>query len=67
MRRASPTLPSSSVELQRDMQLAPPDWLAHIRDLMQQGRRQQATESLRLFVRTHPDQRVPADLRELLE
>jgi hypothetical protein len=66
-RRASPTLPSSSVELQRDMQLAPADWLAHIRDLMQQGRRQQATESLRLFVRTHPDRRVPADLRELLE
>lgn len=65
--RASPTLPSSSVELQRDMQLAPPDWLAHIRDLMQQGRRQQATESLRLFVRTHPERRVPDDLRELLE
>ena len=67
MGRASPTLPSSSVELQRDMQLAPRDWLAHIRDLMQQGRRQQATESLRLFVQTHPDLRVPADLRELLE
>lgn len=65
--RASPTLPSSSVELQRDMQLAPWDWLAHIRDLMQQGRRQQATESLRLFVRTHPDRRVPPDLRELLD
>jgi len=65
--RASPTLPSSSVELQRDMQLAPPDWLAHIRDLVQQGRRQQATESLRLFVRTHPEHRVPADLRKLLE
>ena len=65
--RASPTLPSSSVELQRDMQLAPPDWLAHIRDLVQQGRRQQATESLRLFVRTHPEHRVPADLRDLLD
>ena len=65
--RASPTLPSSSVELQRDMQLAPSQWLAHVRDLMQQGRRQQATESLRLFVRTHPDRRVPDDLRELLE
>jgi hypothetical protein len=34
---------------------------------MQQGRRQQATESLRLFVRTHPEHLVPADLRELLE
>lgn len=67
MRRASPTPPSSSVELQRDMQLAPNEWLAHIRDLMQQDRRQQATESLRLFVQMHPGQRVPADLRELLE
>ena len=65
--RASPTLPSSSIELQRDMQLAPSDWLAHIRDLMQQGRRQQATESLRLFVRAHPERRVPEDLRELLD
>ena len=67
LRRASPTLPSSSVELQGDMRLAPRDWLAHLRELMQQGRRQQATESLRLFVRTHPDERVPQDLRELLE
>jgi hypothetical protein len=67
MRPLSPTVPSSSVELQRDMQLAPADWLAHIRDLMRQGRRQQAIESLRLFVRAHPDERVPADLRELLE
>ncbi len=67
IRRVSPTPPSSSVELQRDMQLSPHDWLAHIRDLMQQDRRQQATESLRLFVRMHPDQRVPGDLRELLE
>ncbi|HEY6893395.1 MAG TPA: hypothetical protein VI258_04455, partial [Rhodanobacteraceae bacterium] len=66
-RRLSPTVPSSSVELQRDMQLAPADWLARVRDLVDQGRRQQAIESLRLFVRTHPDQRVPADLRDLLE
>ena len=65
--RASPTLPSSSIELQRDMQLAPHDWLAHIRQLMQQGRTQQATESLRLFVRSHPDVRVPDDLSPLLD
>jgi hypothetical protein len=64
---ASPTVPSSSIELQRDMQLAPHDWLAHIRQLMQQGRTQQATESLRLFVRAHPDARVPDDLRPLLD
>ena len=64
---SSPTVPSSSVELQRDMQLAPHDWLAHIRQLMQQGRTQQATESLRLFVRSHPDVRVPDDLSPLLD
>jgi hypothetical protein len=64
---ASPTLPSGSVELQRDMRLAPHDWLAHVRQLMQQGRHQQATESLRLFVRAHPDVHVPDDLRPLLD
>ncbi|HKE48681.1 MAG TPA: hypothetical protein VKB52_11500 [Rhodanobacteraceae bacterium] len=64
---ASPTVPSGSIELQRDMQLAPHDWLAHIRQLMQQGRTQQATESLRLFVRSHPDVRVPDDLSPLLD
>ncbi|HEV7491986.1 MAG TPA: hypothetical protein VGO25_14365 [Rhodanobacteraceae bacterium] len=64
---ASPTAPSGSVELQRDMQLAPVDWLAHIRQLDQQGRRQQATESLRLFRRAHPDWTIPDDLRALLD
>jgi hypothetical protein len=33
---------------------------------MRQGRRQQAIESLRLFVRAHPDSRVPDDLQPLL-
>ena len=64
---SSPTVPSGSIELQRDMQLPPHDWLAHVRQLMQQGRRQQATESLRLFVRAHPDVRVPDDLLPLLD
>jgi hypothetical protein len=68
LRRAAPSSPpSSSVELQRDMQLAPDDWLSHIRELMQQDRRQQAVESLRLFVRAHPDLEVPADLQPLLD
>ena len=57
--------PSSSVELRRDMQLAPEDWLAHIHQLIRQGRRQQAAESLRLFMRTHPDWEISDDLREL--
>jgi Meckel syndrome type 1 protein len=58
---------SSSVELRRDLQLAPEDWLSHIHQLLRQGRRQQATESLRLFRRAHPDWTVPDDLRPLLD
>jgi len=64
--RPSTTPPSSSVELRRDMQLAPEDWLSHIQQLLRQGRRQQATESLRLFQRVHPDWQIPDDLRPLL-
>ena len=61
-REPSSALPS---DLQRDLQRTPADWLAHIRDLLQQGRRQQALQSLDLFRRTHPDQPVPDDLRTL--
>ncbi len=61
-REPSPALPS---DLQRDLQRTPADWLAHIRDLLQQGQRQQALQSLDLFRRTHPDQPVPDDLRTL--
>jgi len=57
--------PTTSVELRRDMQLAPEDWLAHIHQLLRQGRRQQATESLRLFERAHPDWQLPDDLKAL--
>ena len=64
---ASPTTPSGSVELRRDMQLAPQDWLSHVRQLKRQGRSQQAMESLRLFVRAHPDWTIPDDLRPLLD
>jgi hypothetical protein len=64
---SSPTPPSGSVELQQDLQRAPQDWLAHVRQLNQQGRRQQATESLRLFQRAHPDWKIPDDLRALLD
>ena len=64
--RAAPA-PSASVELRRDQQLAPDAWLAQVRDLLRQGRRQQAAESLRLFHRTHPRHVVPEDLRRLLE
>lgn len=71
---ATPTRPatsapalSSSVELRRDLQLPPARWIARIRQLLQEGRRQQAIDSLRLFQRAHPAQPVPADLRALLE
>lgn len=63
---SSPTPPSGSVELQQDLQRTPQDWLSHVRQLHQQGRRQQATESLRLFQRAHPEWKIPDDLRDLL-
>jgi hypothetical protein len=59
--------PSHSVELRRDVQLAPEVWLAQIRSLLHQGRREQATESLRLFHRAHPDWKLPVELRALLD
>jgi hypothetical protein len=65
--RLQSTAPSGSVELRRDMQLAPADWLAHVRQLLREDRRQQASDSLRLFRRVHPDQRVPEDLRGLTD
>lgn len=64
-RSSAPTAPSTSAELRRDMQLAPADWLAHIRQLLHQGRRQQAAESLRLFRRAHPDWTLPPELDAL--
>jgi len=64
---ASPTVPSGSVELRRDMQLSPGEWLSHIRELERQGRHQQAMESLRLFIRAHPERKVPVDLQPLLD
>lgn len=57
--------PSGSVELRRDMHLSADDWIAHIGELMRQGRRQQALESLRLLRRMHPDADIPAKLRAL--
>lgn len=64
-RSSAPPAPSGSVELQRDMQLSPRNWLAHIEQLLHQGRRQQATESLRMFRRVHPGLPVSSELRAL--
>jgi hypothetical protein len=58
---------SSSVELRRDVQLDPDTWLAHIEQLLRQGRRQQAIESLRLFRNAHPRHALPDELRALLD
>lgn len=66
-RSNAPPAPSSSVELRRDMQLSPQDWLAHIDQLVHEGRRQQAIDSLRMFRRVHPDRRIPAELRPLVQ
>lgn len=66
-RSNAPPAPSSSVELRRDMQLSPEDWLAHIDQLVREGRRQQAIDSLRMFRRVHPDRRIPAELRPLVQ
>jgi hypothetical protein len=66
-RRANAPAPSSSVELRRDMQLDPDTWLAHIEQLLRQGRRQQAIESLRLFRNAHPRHALPDELRALLD
>lgn len=67
MRGSGAPAPSSSVELRRDMQLAPDAWLAHIHQLLRQGRRQQAIESLRLFRNAHPQYPLSAELQALLE
>lgn len=67
IRGSGPSSPSSSIELRRDLQLAPDDWLAHIQQLLRQGRRQQAVESLRLFRSAHPQRQLPDELQALLE
>ena len=67
IRGSGPPSPSSSVELRRDTQLAPDEWLAHIQQLLDQGRRQQALESLRLFRSAHPKRPLPDALQALLE
>ncbi len=65
VRTEAPPAPLSSVELRRDMQLAPDDWLAHIEQLLHQGRRQQAIESLRLFQHVYPNRSLPPNLHAL--
>lgn len=67
MRGGGAPAPSNSIELRRDTQLTADDWLAHIQQMLRQGRRQQAVESLRRFHNAHPQSLLPADLQALLE
>ncbi|WP_440222873.1 hypothetical protein ACQQ2N_17620 [Dokdonella sp. MW10] len=59
--------PSASVQLRRNMQLAPETWLAEIVRLERAGRHQQARENLSLFRRLHPDWELPESLKHLQE
>ena len=54
-----------SAELRNDLRLPPAAWIRRIRWLLDQGRREQALESLHLLRRTHPDVELPADLAAL--
>ena len=66
-RESRPGTPSASQQLRSNMRLAPADWIAEIRRLVETGRQQQAVENLRLFRRLHPDWPLDADLRRLDE
>lgn len=63
----APATPSGRVDLHRGEQPAAADWLAHIRQLLREGHRQQALASLHEFRRAYPQQALPDDLRDLGE
>lgn len=64
-RVTSPEALTRSAELHNDARLAPDAWIRRIQWLLEQDRRDQALESLRLLRRTHPDVELPDDLQEL--
>jgi len=67
MRSIRPCRSGFAAAARHHLQLAPDDWLAHIQQLLLQGRRQQAVESLRLFRSAHPQRQLPDELQALLE
>lgn len=56
---------ASDEELRRNAELAPELWIAEIRQLLKQQRRQAALDNLARFKQKHPQFALPADLREL--
>lgn len=61
----SPEFLKRSAQLRNDARLAPDAWIRHIRYLLQEGRREQAIESLALFRRMHPEVELPDELKSL--
>lgn len=56
---------ASDEELRRNAELTPELWIAEIRQLLKQQRRQAALDNLARFKQKHPQFALPADLREL--
>lgn len=64
-RDASPEALMRSQEIRNDMRMPPEVWIRRIQWLLEQGRDEQAIESLHLLRRMHPDVELPDDLKEL--
>jgi len=64
-RDASPEALTRSQEIRNDLRMPPEAWIRRIQWLLDEGRDEQALESLRLLRRTHPDVELPADLKDL--
>jgi hypothetical protein len=61
------TAPSRSTLLQNNARLAPGAWIGVMRQLLRDGRREEARENLDLFRRKHPDYKLPPDLKALID
>lgn len=64
-RDATPEALTRSQEIHNDMRMPPDAWIRRIQWLLDEGRNEQAIESLRLLRRMHPDVELPDDLKEL--
>jgi hypothetical protein len=61
------TAPSRSTVLQNNARLEPAAWISVMRQLLRDGRREEARENLDLFRRKYPDYKLPADLKALID
>lgn len=59
------TATADSLALQRNSRLYPESWLTVIRQLVRDGKHDEAMRNLELFRRKYPDYKLPADLRNL--